>query len=95
MLTNIELHALGYSNSRFVSLEEQLTIFLYTSVTGLSIRHVGERFQHSNETISWRVLVHPSLINTDQVLFVFRYFRRMLVIFSSPPPFIQNMCTCR
>lgn len=47
-----ELRAIGHSNSKFVSLEEQVAIFLYTSVTGLSIRHVGERFQRSNETIS-------------------------------------------
>jgi hypothetical protein len=47
-----QLHAMGHSDSKFVSLEEQLAIFLYTSVTGLSVRHVGERFQHSNETIS-------------------------------------------
>jgi hypothetical protein len=47
-----ELQQLGYTRSRFVSLEEQLAIFLYTSVTGLTIRHVGERFQRSNETIS-------------------------------------------
>jgi len=47
-----ELHALGHTNSRYVSLEEQLAIFLYTCVTGLTIRHVGERFQRSNDTIS-------------------------------------------
>jgi hypothetical protein len=47
-----ELRILGHTNSKFVSLEEQLAIFLYTSVTGLSIRHVGERFQRSNDTIS-------------------------------------------
>jgi len=47
-----ELRSLGYSDSKFVSLEEQLAIFLYASVTGLSVRHVGERFQRSNETIS-------------------------------------------
>ena len=47
-----ELRRLGHTNSRFVSLEEQLSIFLYTCVTGLTIRHVGERFQRSNETIS-------------------------------------------
>lgn len=46
------LRALGYKNSRFVSLEEQLAIFLYMAVTGLPLRHVGERFQHSNATIS-------------------------------------------
>ncbi|KIK71790.1 hypothetical protein PAXRUDRAFT_676657, partial [Paxillus rubicundulus Ve08.2h10] len=32
--------------------EEQLGIFLYTCVTGLSSRHVGERFQHSPDTIT-------------------------------------------
>lgn len=47
-----ELRDVGYQNSRNVSLEEQLGIFLYMCVTGLTIRHVGERFQRSNETIS-------------------------------------------
>jgi hypothetical protein len=47
-----ELHHIGHHNSRHVSLEEQLAIFLYMCVTGLTIRHVGERFQRSNETIS-------------------------------------------
>lgn len=47
-----ELQYLGYGSSRYVSLEEQLAIFLYMCVTGSTIRHVGERFQRSNETIS-------------------------------------------
>jgi hypothetical protein len=47
-----ELRDIGYQNSKHVSLEEQLAIFLYTCVTGMTIRHVGERFQRSNETIS-------------------------------------------
>ena len=47
-----ELRDIGYQNSRNVSLEEQLAIFLYMCVTGLTIRHVGERFQRSNDTIS-------------------------------------------
>jgi hypothetical protein len=47
-----ELRGLGYGNSKYVLLEEQLAIFLYMSVTGLAVRHVGERFQRSNETIS-------------------------------------------
>ncbi len=46
------LREMGHSNSKFVSLEEQLAIFLYACVTGLTIRHIGERFQRSNETIS-------------------------------------------
>lgn len=47
------LRDMGYSDARGVMLEEQLAIFLYTCVTGLSIRHVGERrFQRANGTIS-------------------------------------------
>jgi hypothetical protein len=47
-----ELMNSGILDSRYVSAEEQVAIFLYSCVTGISIRHVGERFQHSNETIS-------------------------------------------
>ena len=54
----LELRDLGHTNSKFVSLEEQLAIFLYCCVTGLSIRHVGERFQRSNDTISRYVLLN-------------------------------------
>ena len=43
---------LGLDDSRWVTLEEQLAIFLYASITGLTIRHVGERFQRSNATVS-------------------------------------------
>jgi hypothetical protein len=50
LIQELELH--GCKNSRNVSLEEQLAIFLYTCITGLSVRHVGERFQWSNETVS-------------------------------------------
>ena len=34
-----ELRSLGFSDSKFVTLEEQLAIFLYCSVTGLTVRH--------------------------------------------------------
>jgi hypothetical protein len=47
-----ELREMGHGNSRHVSLEEQLSIFLYGCVTGLPVRHVGERFQRSSDTIS-------------------------------------------
>lgn len=47
-----ELRLLGYGDSRHCSLEEQLGIFLYTCRTGLNVRHVGERFQRSNETVA-------------------------------------------
>ena len=42
----------GFGSSRYVDIEEQLAIFLYMSVTGLTIRHTGERFQRSNNMIS-------------------------------------------
>ena len=38
--------------TRYVTLEEQLSIFFYMSVTGLSIHHIGEQFQCANGTIS-------------------------------------------
>ena len=37
-----EPQSMGHGHTRYVTLEEQLAIFLYTSVTGLSIHHVGE-----------------------------------------------------
>jgi phosphate starvation-inducible membrane PsiE len=43
---------MDYNNLRYVSLEEQLVIFLYMSVTGLTIRYIGECFHQSNENIS-------------------------------------------
>ena len=47
-----ELQSMGHGDSKYVTLQEQLAIFLYMSVTGLSVRHTGERFQHANGTIS-------------------------------------------
>ena len=46
------LQDLGHRSSRYISLEEQLAIFLYSSTSALSTRRVGERFQHSTGTIS-------------------------------------------
>jgi hypothetical protein len=39
-------------DTRYVTAKEQLAIFLRVVTTGESNRNVGERFQHSNETIS-------------------------------------------
>lgn len=47
-----ELRSMGYSGARDVTLEEKLAIFLYACVTGLSVRHIGERFQRANGTIT-------------------------------------------
>lgn len=46
------LREIGHGNSRKVSIEEQLAIFWYTSVTGLSTQHVGKHFQRSSDTIT-------------------------------------------
>ena len=42
----------GKGPSKHVTLEEKLSIFLYISVTGISFRHAGERFQQATDTIS-------------------------------------------
>ena len=47
-----ELHTLGYTDSKFVTLEEQLVIFLYCSITSLTVRHLGESFQRFHDTIT-------------------------------------------
>jgi len=52
------LQVIGINHSRGITLEEQLAIFLYRCVTGISVWHAGERFQRSNDTISkWVILV--------------------------------------
>jgi hypothetical protein len=53
-----ELQTMGLSDSKNVTLEEQVAICLYTCVTGLTVRHVGERFQCLNGTISRYVRCH-------------------------------------
>lgn len=47
-----KLRDMGYTDSRYVTLEEQLAIFLHTCVTGGTVRHEGERFQRANATIA-------------------------------------------
>ena len=48
----IALQDAGYTPSKFITLEEQLAIVLYTCVTGLSLGHVCERFQQATDTAS-------------------------------------------
>jgi hypothetical protein len=48
----LQLRLLGAEDSKFIALEESLAIFLYVCRTGLSVHHVGERFQHTGTTIS-------------------------------------------
>ena len=47
-----ELIKIGLHDTRYVTAEEQLAIFLYLAVTGLAQRHLEERFQRSPDTIS-------------------------------------------
>ena len=49
LITNLQ--NLGLQDTPEVTLEEQLSIFLYICVTGITIRHVGERFQRASDTI--------------------------------------------
>jgi hypothetical protein len=63
-----DLSDLGLAPSRHISLEEQVAIFLYMSVTGLSIQHVSERFQHSNETISLYFFLFFFILNCADII---------------------------
>ena len=52
LLVNALIQHCRFTPSRNgIFVEEQLAIFLYTTVTGLSSQQAGECFQHSNETI--------------------------------------------
>jgi hypothetical protein len=46
------LQLCGLKATQEISVEEQVAIYLYMSVTGLSVVHVGERFQRAFTTIS-------------------------------------------
>jgi hypothetical protein len=46
----------GLRSSPSVMLEEQLAIFLYTCVTGITLHHAGERFQRRTSTMSRQVV---------------------------------------
>jgi hypothetical protein len=67
----------GLGDSRYVTLEEQVAIFLYTVVTNLSNWKVAERFQRSGDTISKYVLGLFSCIY-GLMIFGTRYFNRIL-----------------
>jgi hypothetical protein len=47
-----ELIAVGLHDTRYVSAEEQLAIFIHLAVTGAPQRHLEERFQRSPDTLS-------------------------------------------
>ena len=73
-------------DSKYIGLEEQVAIFFYMCVTGLSVQHVGERFQHSNETISkyfYFYFTSEALSSADFEP-SHRYFRKVLLAVSSP-----------
>jgi len=86
-----ELYCMGYTSSRSVSLEEQLSIFLYCCIRGVTVCYAGEWFQRSNNitvrnhyrwNVGWKLTV-----------FIEATFRRWSWSFhphhSTPP-----MCSC-
>ena len=89
-----ELRHIGYHSSRHVSLEEQLAIFLYMCVTGLTIRHVGERFQRSNDTISQWETNEPFTNSSHNLNLMVDIFERCCS-FSPPLPFTQSLYSCQ
>ncbi len=51
-----ELQALGMANSKHLTLDEHVAIFLYSVVSGLLVQLISECFQHSFSMISMLVL---------------------------------------
>ena len=80
------LQELGYGHSKYVTLEEQLTIFLYMSVTGLTIQHVGEHFQRSNKTISHYFRHILSIMSSHP------FFTRLVVLPTPATPMPDIIC---
>ena len=80
----VALQDAGHRQSKFVTLEEQLAIFLYTCVTGLSLVHVCERFQRATETASKYVYSYVIIVMIANLVCC-RYFLKMLLFFSSAP----------
>jgi hypothetical protein len=93
------LRKMGYSDSQHVLLEEQLAIFLYACCSGLTIRFLGERFQHSNDTISkyavpffFHILFDSLLIITGISSICLLHFRPLLStpnMFAFQKPLLQ------
>ena len=74
-----------------ISVAEQLGIFRYTCVTGLSLQHVGERFQHSPDTITRYFLCDLWAANTAIILNKTDTSRKCSISFH-PPHSIQHTC---
>ena len=77
----VALQDAGHTRSKFVTLEEQLAIFLYTCVTGLSLIHVCECFQRAQETTS-KYVFHMFSLSLIADLVCCRYFHKMLLFHS-------------
>ncbi|RDB28092.1 hypothetical protein Hypma_001545 [Hypsizygus marmoreus] len=83
-----ELRGIGIHGTYFVTLEEQVAIFFYTCVTGLSIWHVGERFQHANATISRCFLTVLFAVSSPP--FYDRYVKLLTTIQPVPSHILNN-----
>ena len=59
LIGTLKQHGHAAASRNGILLEEQLGIFLYTCVTGLSTGHIAERFQHSGGTITRSVFFIP------------------------------------
>jgi hypothetical protein len=77
-----ELRLNGLEDTKYITLEESLAIFLYMCVTGLSFDHVAERFQHSKSTISEYIsfALLPAFFSYINI----RHFHRILDALSAP-----------
>ncbi|KXN89051.1 hypothetical protein AN958_06402 [Leucoagaricus sp. SymC.cos] len=85
-----ELHTVCMiQDSQHVGVKEQLAIFLYMCVTGMSVCHVGERFQRSNETISKYFQLILSVFSS---LSFYSKYVQLPRVDDPTPEFIQSQC---
>ncbi|KAF7318617.1 DDE Tnp4 domain-containing protein [Mycena chlorophos] len=81
----IELRGMGYGDSKYITLEEQLAIFLYVCRTGLGCRNTGERFQRSNGTIT---KCFQKMLNAFSEGEFYNKFVRLPTVDDPPPAYL-------
>ena len=101
------LQLIGINHSQNITLEEQLAIFLYRCVTGRSDLLLIHLFTHALQVYQYAIQVNSFNVQMIQfqsvLLFIiknylylflvyFRYFLKMLYIFSSKPFYSDFIC---
>jgi len=95
LLKAIQDPLIGFQSLCHVSIEEQLSIFLYTMVTGLSCTHVGEHFQQSTDTITKWVLEHSFIFANRYPGILSKSYKHLRHPLSIQDMYSSLMLTCQ